>query len=120
MNDEMYPICGSCEKGRLLPFPAPNGMVVYFCTHCLKKFSGYVEEPTLNGSPIYAEMASYSTGEERGEEACEESPYLEEYEKIFLTYLPEMVEEEVYCPLCEAPMVAEGVAYVCRECGYRD
>ena len=101
MHEEMYPICGACEKGRLLPFYGPNGTVVYFCTHCMRKFSGYTEEPV--------------------EESVEESPLIDEYERIFLKYLPDIIEEgEVYCPFCEIPMEKKGVIYVCSECGYRD
>ncbi|MCD6383022.1 MAG: hypothetical protein J7L88_01005 [Thermoplasmata archaeon] len=121
MHEEMYPICGACEKGRLLPFYGPNGTVVYFCTHCMRKFSGYTEEPVVDGIPVFSNMAHYSEPEERVEESVEESPLIDEYERIFLKYLPDIIEEgEVYCPFCEIPMEKKGVIYVCSECGYRD
>lgn len=38
MVDGMYPICGECNKGTLLPFYSKDGTNIYACTRCLAKF----------------------------------------------------------------------------------
>jgi hypothetical protein len=34
--------------------------MVYFCSSCRARFSGYQEEPMFEGIPIFSEMAYYS------------------------------------------------------------
>jgi hypothetical protein len=55
-----YAECKMCLNGVLLPFTGPEGHMVYFCSSCRARFSGYQEEPIFEGAPIFAEMAYYS------------------------------------------------------------
>ena len=52
--------CKLCGNGVLLPFTGPGGHMVYFCTNCRARFSGYHEEPMFEGAPTFSEMATYS------------------------------------------------------------
>lgn len=54
-----YAECKLCHNGVLLPFTGPEERIVYFCTNCRARFSGYHEEPTFDGIPIFSQMATY-------------------------------------------------------------
>lgn len=51
--------CKACGSGALLPFTSPQGYMVYFCTNCRRRFSGYAFEPIADGCQIFSEYAVY-------------------------------------------------------------
>ena len=64
MTDSNVPACKKCNEGNLVPFYSPDGRNVYFCTNCGIRFTGYINEPTINDEPIFLKMAIYDTSQE--------------------------------------------------------
>jgi len=59
-----YAQCMICGDGQLLPFFSREGEVVYFCTRCRTRFSGYNVEPADEGEPILLDRAVYTETED--------------------------------------------------------
>jgi hypothetical protein len=73
MADRIYPECKKCNEGALVPFHAPDGKNVYYCTNCGIRFSAYIDEPVIDGKQIFLMTARYITDEIVQEEETVES-----------------------------------------------
>lgn len=65
--------CKACGSGVLLPFYSPDGFVVYYCSGCRARFSGYSQEPMYEGRALFADFADYSdpSQENNGSNLCD-------------------------------------------------
>jgi len=108
---EEYAECKVCNAGALLPFFSPEGQVVYFCTNCLTRFSGYIEDPAVDGEPVFAECAYYSL--ERQIERVEPinpGKLMDLYRDILEDHPPKPVNGMPgSCPSCQRPIDDDGI-----------
>ena len=97
---EGYADCRICKGGVLLPFTSPEGYMVYFCTGCGARFSGYYDEPLADGAPIFSERAYY-TSEERLEVGVPTQPgrVMDAFRKL-LDDNPPKSQAEKQCSIC--------------------
>lgn len=95
-----YAECKLCMNGVLLPFTGPEGHMVYFCTSCRARFSGYQEEPIFEGVPLFSEMAIYSFRDsvDTGD-TFTKGKLLESYRTILENNPP--TQDEVSAPECD-------------------
>ncbi|MFW3145703.1 MAG: hypothetical protein ACMUIE_02700 [Thermoplasmatota archaeon] len=104
-----YADCKMCGCGQLLPFTSPDGFLVYFCTYCRAKFSGYVDDPMFEGSPIFAEMAYYSMRDTSDHgESFTRGELMDAYKSILDEFPPQPSEENVpECPKCSKELLIQ-------------
>ena len=103
--------CKKCDGGVLVPFHTPDGYVIYFCNNCRARFSGYANEPLLDGSPAFMGYAVYS--EPSKEVGVPEEELKARYEELLGTFPPER-RVEGGCLYCGS-QIPEGSTY-CSEC----
>jgi len=104
-----YAECRLCCNGVLLPFTGPEGHMVYFCTNCRARFSGYHEEPIFEGAPIFSEMAYYTYRDSLDTgDTITRGKLLDSYREILETYPPSPSMESIPpCPLCSSDLIME-------------
>jgi len=98
---EDYAECKLCGMGYLLPFYSTRGEVVYFCTNCRARFSGYLEEPESDGVSVFAEYAEYTTPDIIRENGLPGGKLIEEYRALLDDHQPiPMERNRNVCPYC--------------------
>lgn len=104
-----YAECKQCMNGVLLPFTGPEGRMVYFCTSCRARFSGYHEEPFFEGVPVFSEMAYYSFRDsvDTGD-SLTKGKLLDSYRMILENNPPDQSLASIPdCDLCSRDMLLE-------------
>ena len=112
---EDYPECKLCEMGSLLPFFSPKGEVVYFCTNCRARFSGYVEEPEMEGERVFSDFAEYTSPEGIREKGLPGGKLIEAYRSLLDEHKPIPLERtQPVCQYC-GEEITEGES-ICQSC----
>jgi hypothetical protein len=91
--------CKACCNGVLLPFGSPQGFVVYFCTNCRRRFSGYTFDPAFEGKQIFSEYAVYIDEPVSAEiPPLPESELMDKYRDLLDSNPPQESEDEDQAP----------------------